>query len=80
MISFGIAMKIWLAFLLSAVLVFLLGLTVTSHLYELEHLSNKRSGNYVSAFMAGFIAPLTALSVGLLILWGRYFKQRHTMR
>ena len=72
-------MKIWLAFLLSVVLVFLLGLTVTSHLYELEHLSNK-SGNYVSAFMAGFIAPLTALSVGILILWSRYFKQRHTVR
>jgi len=79
MILFGIAMKIWLALLLSAILMSLLALTATMLIYKLDHLSNE-SGNYVSVFMAGFIAPLTALSVGLLILWSRYFKQRHVMR
>ena len=72
-------MKIWLAFLLSAILVFLLVVTTTSLLNGLEHLSNK-SGNDFSGFAAGFIGLLTALSVGLVILWSRYFKQRHTMR
>ena len=72
-------MKIWLSLLLSAILVALIVITTTSLLNGLEHLSNK-SGNDFSGFAAGFIALLTAFSVGLVILWSRYFKQRRAMR